>query len=58
MTHSLGHCLVLLTHFSGRPPCAHTSHYTYSGFWRILAYFCPKVPRFLLGINFSCVGKH
>ena len=25
--------------------CTQTSHYAYSGFWPILAYFCPKVLR-------------
>ena len=32
-------------------------HFVHSGFWPILAYFCPKVLRFLQWEVFSCDGK-
>ena len=32
---------ILVSSFSAASACAQTSHYAYSGFWPILAYFCP-----------------
>ena len=56
---------------SSTSACAQTSHYAFSGFWPIMAYFCPKVLRFywvhffsfehinmkFSGINQQCWGN-